>query len=156
MKRKITSSIALVMSVLMLSLIRFESTAQAQQQVRFRADTGIVTLGPNQVLRIAVNRDTNHDGNVLVGFSRFDYVQTNCTAGTCKHAPENPNPVSERYDVIIDFISKDISQKPGSSGVRAIVFTNSRDVRVTAAIINTVTGETTSHIIMANTEGDFH
>jgi hypothetical protein len=29
-------------------------------------------------------------------------------------------------------------------------------MQVTASIINTLTGETTSHIIMANTEGDFH
>lgn len=149
MKRKTRSSIALALSLLA-SLVSLPATAQGQQQLRFRADTGFVTLGPAQVLRITVNRDTNQDGNVLVGFSSFDYVQTNCTAGTCKHAPVNPNPVAERYDVIIDFgvISKDISQKPGSSGVRGIVFSNSRDVRVTATISNTVTGETASHIML--------
>jgi hypothetical protein len=39
---------------------------------------------------------------------------------------------------------------------RGIVTSNRRDVQVTASIINTTTGETTSQIIMANTEGDFH
>jgi len=39
---------------------------------------------------------------------------------------------------------------------RGIVTSNRRDVRVTASIINTLTGDTASHIIMANTEGDFH
>jgi hypothetical protein len=39
---------------------------------------------------------------------------------------------------------------------RGIVTSNRRDMRVTASIINTTTGETASHIIMANTEGDFH
>ena len=39
---------------------------------------------------------------------------------------------------------------------RGIVSSNRRDAVVTAAIINTLTGETTSHIIMANTDGDFH
>ncbi len=39
---------------------------------------------------------------------------------------------------------------------RGIVSSNRQNVRVTAAIIDTLTGDTTSHIIMANTEGDFH
>jgi hypothetical protein len=42
----------------------------------------------------------------------------------------------------------------GFNGVRIMVQSNSRNVRATAMIINTVTGETTSHIIIANTEGD--
>jgi hypothetical protein len=33
---------------------------------------------------------------------------------------------------------------------------NHRSVRATATIINTITGETTSHIIVANTDGDIH
>jgi hypothetical protein len=39
---------------------------------------------------------------------------------------------------------------------RGIVSSSRRNVRVTASIIKALTGETTSHIIMANTEGDFH
>jgi hypothetical protein len=39
---------------------------------------------------------------------------------------------------------------------RGIVSSNRKDVRVTASIINTLTGDTTSHIIIANTEGDIH
>ena len=160
MKTRIPLSIAFVLSIVTLPLMSSDSTAQAQQQrgTRFMADTGMVTLGPNQVLRMTVTTsvDPDIDRPTIVGIGEIDYVQTNCTAGTCKHAPVNPNPVFERYDVIVDVISKDIPQKPGSSGVRGIVFSNSRNVRVTAAIINTVTGETTSHIIVANTEGDVH
>ena len=156
MKRRIALSIALALSAVLVSLASSDSTVQAQQQQRFRADTGMVTLGPNQVLRMTVTTsiDPDNDRPIIIGIAQIDYVQTNCTAGACKHGPVNPNPVAERYDVIIDFISKDNPQKPGSSGVRGIVFSNSRNVRVTAAIINTITGETTSHIIMANTEGD--
>ena len=160
MKRRIALSIALALSVVALSLASSDSTAQAQQQrgTRFMADTGMVTLGPNQVLRLTVTTsfDPDNDRPTIIGIGQIDYVQTNCTAGTCKHTPVNPNPVAERYDVIIDVISKDIPQKPGSSGVRGIVFGNSQTVRATAMIINTVTGETTSHIIVANTEGDVH
>ena len=157
MKRRTTLSLALALSVLA-SLVSLPATAQEQQRQRFGADTGMVRLGPNQVLRITATTsfDPDIDRPTIIGIGQIDYVQTNCTAGTCKHAPVNPNPVQERYDVIIDVISKDIPQKPGSSGVRGIVFSNSRNVRATAAIINTLTGETISHIIMANTEGDFH
>ena len=159
MKGRIALSIALTLSVVLMSLASSDSTARAQeQQGRFMADTGMVTLGPNQVLRITATTlfDPDTDRPTIIGIGQIDYVQTNCTAGSCKHAPVSPNPVAERYDIIVDVISKDIPQKPGSSGVRGIVFSNRRNVRATAAIINTLTGETTSHIIMANTEGDFH
>lgn len=158
MKGRIALSIALTLSVVLVSLASSGWTARAQQQRGiFTADTGMVTLGPNQVLRITATTLFDPDTDrTIIGIGQIDYVQTNCTAGSCKHAPVNPNPVAERYDIIVDVISKDIPQKPGSSGVRGIVFSNRRNVRATAAIINTLTGETASHIIMANTEGDFH
>lgn len=160
MKRRIALSIALALCVVALSLASSDSTARAQQQrgTRFMADTAMVALGPNQVLRIIATTsfDPDIDRPAIIGIGQIDYVQTNCTAGTCKHAPVNPNPVFERYDIIVDVISKDIPQKPGSSGVRGIVFSNSRDVRVTAAIINTVTGATTSYIIIGYRESDFN
>ena len=142
MKRLTALSITLALGAL-LSLVSLPAAAQGQQRQRFTADTGMVRLGPNQVLRITAGTsfDPDIDRPTIIGIRQIDYVQTNCTAGTCKHAPVNPNPVAERYDIIIDVISKDIPQKPGSSGVRGIVFSNSRDVRVTAAIIDTVTGE---------------
>jgi hypothetical protein len=158
MKQRVAVSIALALSAVFVSLMSSDSTAQAQQRQRFRADTGMITLGTNQVLRLTVTTlfDPDNHGPTIIGIGHIDYVQTNCTAGTCKHAPVDPNPVFERYDIIVDVISKDIPLKPGSSGVRGIVFSLSRNVRVTAAIINTVTGETTSHIIIANTDGDVH
>ena len=50
--------------------------------------------------------------------------------------------------------SMDISD--AAFGVRGVVFSNRPDVKVTAEIVNSSTGEVTSHVIMANTEGDFH
>ena len=49
--------------------------------------------------------------------------------------------------------SLDLAQS-GFKGVRIVVQSNRRNVQATAMIIDTVTGETTSHIIIANTEGD--
>ena len=156
MKRKIALSLALALSLFSLTVVSAGSTAQAQQRQRFRADTGFVTLGPSQVLRITVDRDTNHDGNILVRFSRSDYVQTTCSGNVCKHVETNSNPAGEPQELEPnEAASMDIRLMPGSSGVRAVIVSNRRNVRATALIINTATGETTSHIIMANTEGDF-
>jgi hypothetical protein len=153
MKRKITLTMALALGVLLVSLTSSDSTARAQQQAKFRADTGIVTLGPNQVLRVTA---TVVDGNdfLAVRFRRMQYAQGTCVGEVCKLASVT--------DLIIDPVtlmageaaSMNLSQD-GFKGVRIMVQSNRRNVRATAAIINTVTGETTSHIIMANTEGDF-
>jgi hypothetical protein len=154
MTRRITLAIALALSVVFLSLMSSDSTALAQQRLKFRADTGIVTLGPNQVLRVTVTAVDGADF-LAVRFRRMQYGQGACSGGVCKLASVT--------DLILDPFTLmageaayvDIPQG-GFAGVRGVVQTNRRNVQATAIIINTVTGETTSHIIMANTEGDFH
>jgi hypothetical protein len=42
------------------------------------------------------------------------------------------------------------------AAVRVAVFVATGDVNADALIINSATGEVVSHVIMANTEGDFH
>lgn len=155
MKRKITLIMALALAGLLVSLTNSDSTALAQQQARFRADTGIVTLGPNQVLRVtATNADVDGNDFLAVRFRRIQYQQGTCDGEVCK--------LGSVTDLIIDPISLMPGQaasmslsQGGFSGVRIMVQANRRNVRATATIVNTVTGETTSHIIMANTEGDF-
>ena len=154
MKRRIALSIALALSVVALLPASSDSTAQAQQRTRFRADTGIVTLAPNQVLRVTVTAVDGADF-LTVRFRRMQYAQGACNGGVCKLASVT--------DLIIDPITVmsgeaayiDIPQG-GFAGVRGIVMSNRRNAKASATIYNTVTGETTSHIIMANTEGDFH
>jgi hypothetical protein len=138
---------------LLLTLASSDSTARAQQQAKFRADTGIVTLGPNQVLRVTATASVDGADFLAVRFRRMQYAQGPCDGGVCKLASVT--------DLIIDPItlrsgeaaSMDLAQA-GFEGVRIMVQSNRRNVRATATIINTLTGETTSHIIMANTEGD--
>jgi hypothetical protein len=153
MKRRLALSIALTLSIVLVSLVSLLAPAQGQQQVRFRADTGIVALGPNQLLRLTISGEAG--ASIAYSFRRIDYVQTNCSGGVCK--------LGSVTDLILDPVtlmpgeaaSIDIPQS-GFAGVRGIVMSNRRNVQATAMIINTVTGETTSHIIIANTEGDFH
>src|SRR5262245_9253628 len=85
MKRKLTLAMALALGSLLVSLTSSDSTARAQQQSKFRADTGIVTLGPNEVLRVTVN---TVDGNDFLALRvrRMQYAQGACDGGVCKLA----------------------------------------------------------------------
>lgn len=154
MKRKITLTIAIVFGSVLVSLMSSDSTSRAQQRAKFRADTGIVTLGPNQVLRVTATADVDGADFLALRFRRMQYAQGPCGPEVCK--------LGSVTDLILDPItlmsgegaSMDLAQG-GFKGVRILVQSNQRNVQATAMILNTVTGETTSHIIMANTEGDF-
>ena len=143
--------IALVVSLVSASLMSSDSTAAAQQPQRFTADSGVVALGPNQALRIVVAGGPG-GGPHVIQFRRLEYMPAGCAGdGVCKLA------VSSQSD------SAPITLRQGEAAAvelvastygRGVVLSNRRGVQVTAAIINTLTGETTSQIIMANTEGD--
>ena len=69
MKRNIASAITLAVSVSLLLLVSSDSPTQAQLRGKlFHWETGVVALGPNQVLRIV--GDWNGDGDTTVGFRR--------------------------------------------------------------------------------------
>jgi hypothetical protein len=151
MKRSIALAVALAVSGILLSLASSDSTTQAQQRRLFQWDTGVVSLGPNQVLRIV--GDWNGDGDTTVGFREIKYGQGACNGAVCKlviigTAASGPYNVPAGEAISLDLVATTYG--------RGIVTSNRRDVQVTASIINTLTGDTTSHIIMANTEGDFH
>src|SRR5204862_8102532 len=91
MKQRITLSIVLVVSLASLSLPFFATTTQAQQvSVKARFDTGVITLGPQQVLRLTVDwgdgkPDAVVDAADYVLFRRMDYGQQTCGSdGVCK------------------------------------------------------------------------
>ena len=151
MKRSIALAIALAVSLILLSLATSDSVSQAQQRRLFQWDTGVVSLGPNQVLRLA--GDWNGDGDTTVGFREIRYGQGACNGAVCKlviisTTTSRPHIVPPGEAISLNLVATTYG--------RGIVTSNRRDVQVTASIINTTTGETTFHIIMANTEGDFH
>ena len=83
MKRSIASAITLAVSLILLSLVSSDSTTQAQLRGKlFHWDTGVVALGPNQVLRIV--GDWNGDGDTTVGFREIKYGQGGCNGPVCK------------------------------------------------------------------------
>jgi hypothetical protein len=151
MKRSIALAVALAVSVTLLLLASSDSGTHAQQRRLFQWDTGVVSLGPNQVLRIT--GDWNGDGDTTVGFREIKYGQAACMGNVCKlitisTTTSGPHTFAAGEAISLDLVATTYG--------RGIVTSNRRDMRVTASIINTTTGETTSHIIMANTEGDFH
>jgi len=151
MKRSIALAVALAVSVTLLLLASSDSATHAQQRRLFQWDTGVVSLGPNQVLRIT--GDWNGDGDTTVGFREIKYGQAACMGNVCKlitisTTTSGPHTVTAGEAISLELVATTYG--------RGIVTSNRRDMRVTASIINTTTGETTSHIIMANTEGDFH
>ena len=142
MKRRITLSIALVVSVLLVSLMSSDSTAKAQQQMRFVADTGMVTLGPNQELRVTVAAgDVNAEDSISVRFKQMEYMQTTCNGGACK------------YTVSSQTTTNSIRLMPSEAAIflaggndsnnivaaRGVVMSNSRNAKVVFIVFDTST-----------------
>lgn len=141
-------STALVTSLVLVSLTIFGSTGQ-QQRRTYVWDTGVVALGQKQVLRLTATGDGQVLGNLLLRCRRTGYVEADSVYRVASQAATDPIRLSPGEAVSIDFKRDDVD------AVRGALLSNSRNVRVTAAIINTSAGVVTSHIIMANTEGDF-
>ncbi len=142
MNRKITLSIALVVSVVLVSLMSSDRAVKAQNQIRVVADTGLITPGPNQILRLTVNAGAGND-TINVRFRRQEYIDTGATAGVRKLAVSSQDlsdviPLMPGEAASIDYRR---CASPICGGVRGMVLTNSRDVRVNALIIDAITGE---------------
>lgn len=148
MKRSIALAVTLAVSGILLSLASSDSVSQAQRRRLFQWDTGVVALGPNQVLRIV--GDWHGDGDTSVGFREIKYGRGACNGAVCKlviidTTTSGPPVVPAGEAISLDLVCHhlregDTYQHPPR---------HARD----ASIINTTTGETTFHIIMANTEG---
>lgn len=144
MKRRIKLSIALTLSVVSLSLMRSDQAVNAQNQMRQVADTGVITLGRGQKLRVTVAAgDINGDENVRVRIVRTGYSPGNCSdGGVCK------------LTVAAQTTSAPILLSPGEALAaegdidgadflvwRTVVISNRRDVEVNALIIDSATGD---------------
>jgi hypothetical protein len=157
MKHKITLSLALTLSVVLLSLMSSDSSANAQQPPqRFRFDTGLIIPGPH-ILRITVAAGSGNDKVTLVRFGRMEYMQGTCNSGVCKHAVSSQTLTDRIMLAPGEAAIFDLTDGTSNTilGVRGVVESNRPNVTVAFQIIS-LTGEVTSHIIVANTEGDIH
>lgn len=117
------------------------------------ADTGVVTLGPNQILRVSVAAgDVNGDTDVAVRFRQMRYEPCgNQTAPKLCIAHQTTSPP-------MVLAANEGGTVDGADYVfwRTIVMSNRRDVKVTGIVFDTSTQRVVTQIIIANTEGDIH
>ena len=152
MKRQSTLSIAMALSLL-LSIVSFPLPAQAQQTPkRFRGDTGVITLGVGQVLRITIASEGFESNNFAVRFAWMKYMPAGCnTEGVCRHTIQSEGataPVNVGAGEAASF-----EMQGTGSGVRVVVRASFGDVTGDATISG-ADGAVVAHVIMANTEGD--
>ena len=149
MKRKITLSTVLAVSVAILSLMSSDAAAQVSGQAAFVADTGVITLGPNQFLRItAMVPQRSTVRSLTVTFNTQTNTHGTCNpSGVCVHTVGSLTTSQPVTMVPGQGASIDIMRTPNASGVRGemIMTMNMRpdttpDVQVNALIIDGNTG----------------
>ena len=136
MKRKIILSIALVVCVATLLLIKSGLTVNAEPPQKFVWDTGVVTLGSNQILRV-VSVDGELGGG-LYGevIRRIEYQQGACEAGICKQAVASQTTSPPLTHAPNEALSIDT---PNGGSWRIVGVTNNRNARVNTIVFDTST-----------------
>jgi hypothetical protein len=153
MKQKITLSIAIALSIALLSLIRSDSTVNAEPPQRFAFDTGVVTLGANQILQVTAISGQGSGDPIPTEFRQRNYMPTACDGGgVCKYAvssqtASDPLLLAPNEAAVFTCI-------PGSVTVRATVLSNTRNLRVNAIVFDTSTQRVVSvvHTYQQNIE----
>jgi hypothetical protein len=148
MKRRLTLSIAL--GVVLLSLTSFDSSsAQTQNQIRYVFDTGVITLGPNQFLRISGD-GVDQDDVVRLRSREINYTPGVCGGGVCRQEIESQTTsgliiLQPGEAVSIDFRRCTF---PICGGVRSVVLSDNKNVQVNVMIIDGATGAVVSAYVL--------
>ena len=148
MKRKIILSIALALTTAFGLHLNSVTSVRAQPQLRFRFETGVVKLGPNQILRITINWGDGAANSVR--FGQTGYLPGACsTDGVCTLNGTNA------YTGVTTLAQGDAASfdiTPNFLGgiyvdFRGIVLTNRLNARVNASIIDATTGRVDEVVI---------
>ena len=135
MKNKMTLSITLALSLL-LSLVNFPSTANAQQPQRFKFATGVITPGMGQILRVTVaTGDVNGDDiRARIGWMRYGAASCSGMPAVCRHMIESQGVTATTTLSRTDAISFDVTGD--GNGVNVVVESNSRNARVLGIVFD--------------------
>lgn len=139
MKRRITLSIALVLSVVLLSLMKSDWSANAAPPQRYSYDTGYLTPGANQFVRITIALGDGPEVGQL-RIRRIQATQGSCSEGICSHG------------VASETTSPPLTLTPGggfsadmdsdqSGMVRGIVLSDHKNLQLTVSVVDTETGK---------------
>ena len=141
MKRRLTLSIALVMSIALVSLMSSDSTANAARP-QYVADTGMIPLGANQLLRITVAPKAGAvvpTGSVVFTIDGNTYTPGTCNGGVCKHFISSQTTSDPITLATGEAVSVDTA--PGHTAQFRLRFGSVLpNVQVNALIIDTTTG----------------
>jgi hypothetical protein len=136
-------SIAIALSVLLLTLMTSDSRANTQTSHFWVADSGMVTLGPNQSFRITVMPTTLRNRALRVSFNAQTTTVT-CSGGVCTHTVTTETTTAPVTLMPGQAASYDLIQPDGASAVRGRVFADSPDMQVNGLFVDTITGMTTA------------
>jgi hypothetical protein len=144
MKHKIILTIAVVLGSVIVVLMSSDSTTNAQQRNQFRLDTGVITAGPGQKVRVSISGDgVDQDDVIQVRFRRLGYIEQDNLLRVASQSTTDPITLGPN-----EAASFDISREE-FNGVRGIIMgnligTNAKNVRATVHIIDEATGEVQS------------
>ena len=140
MKRSRIARFVLFIMVL-LPVLGSSATAHAQTKERFVVDIGMFALQSTHELRITAATASVND-TMTVAFRRLRYSDVSCNSNAvCVHeigVDDSFAPVTIAQGEAASYRVSGLAPYPG---VRVMVLTNNRDVRVTAQLINQNTGE---------------
>lgn len=127
------------MSIILISLISSDSTTKAQQGGGGIFNTGIITLGPNQVLRLTIAAgDVNGDNNILVRFRQMGYIEQDNIYKSTYQFTGNPIQLAPGEGASIDISQVEFNAVRGI--IQVNTGTSSRKPTVIAQIIDAPTG----------------
>jgi len=159
MKRITVLSVALGLGIALLALISSDSRTKAAP-VRtyysepkagprakplpprtYIADTGMITLGPNEFLRMTVVAARSRQPTSLTVTFTGQVTESVCNGGVCTHTVTSEYTTAPVTLMQGQAASHDIVPTPGASAVRAVVTGNSPDMLVNGLIIDGTTGQ---------------
>src|SRR5687768_13755598 len=95
MKRRILLLTTLALVIGAASFTTSDRTASAQTQMRPVADSGVITLGPDQVLRVSVAAgDVTGDDNIRVRFRQTGYEPCPASPKLCVASQTTSSPIT--------------------------------------------------------------
>ena len=139
MKRRIALLLTLALACTAASFIRSDSVTRAQNTNRSVFDTGLISLGANQRLRVSFS--AGGDSGSLV-IKKLSWLGQSCDVhGVCMTAVSaqedaGPYQLSAGEAIVIDVT--------GAGFTRVVTRTNIKNLKVIATIIDTTTGESQS------------
>jgi hypothetical protein len=136
MKRRITLSMVFALSVGLIMLASSNASAQGQNSLRYVADSGIVTMGLGQELRVSVGAgDITSDDNIRARFIQIGYNMCQASPKLCETSRTSSNvfTLTPGEAASFTFVTEPVY------GVRGVVRSNRPDAKVVFIVFDTST-----------------